>query len=142
MHDAILYLIVLLIALPIAIVLGFIPGKIAEGRCHAKASEVRTLGLIGIVVPFAWIAALIWAFVGEAEGKGEYRRTVDRCVYDPLEDIHAPLDDSLIGSPTQDKAETCANCGRAIGRLETPHAWKDAIVCATCRKVLEQSESA
>ena len=28
--------------------------------------------------------------------------------------------------------ETCRNCGRAIGKLETPQVWKDAIVCGEC----------
>ncbi|MCX5682383.1 MAG: hypothetical protein NT049_01690 [Planctomycetota bacterium] len=141
MDRLVLYAIFGIVALPIAIFLGFIPGMIARNRCHAKASDVKVLGLIGIVVPFAWIAAPIWAYVGETEGEGERRRTVDRSVYDPLEDVHAPFDDSMIGLPTQDKTETCANCARVIGKLETPHVWKGAVICATCRKVLEQSEA-
>ena len=64
MADLILLLIVFVVALPIAIFLGFIPGKIAQDRGHLKASDVKTLGLIGIVIPLVWIAALIWAYVG------------------------------------------------------------------------------
>ena len=39
--------------------------------------------------------------------------------------------------PKELPLEACANCGRKIGRLETPHVWKGSIVCAQCRKVLE-----
>ena len=28
--------------------------------------------------------------------------------------------------------ETCANCGRAIGKLETPHLWQQQVVCEQC----------
>ena len=28
--------------------------------------------------------------------------------------------------------ETCANCGAQIGKLETPHLWREQIVCAPC----------
>ena len=28
--------------------------------------------------------------------------------------------------------ENCENCGRVIGRLETPHLWRKHVVCATC----------
>jgi hypothetical protein len=30
----------------------------------------------------------------------------------------------------------CANCGRTIGKLETPHDWQGHIVCAECRSRL------
>jgi hypothetical protein len=57
----------LLVALgvAIAVVVGLIPGKIARDRNHARANDVRTLGLIGLVIPFCWIAALIWAAIGK-----------------------------------------------------------------------------
>ena len=28
--------------------------------------------------------------------------------------------------------EACANCGDVIGKLETPHVWKENVVCARC----------
>ena len=31
---------------------------------------------------------------------------------------------------------TCANCGRAIGKLETPRVWQNHVVCAECEKRL------
>lgn len=33
-------------------------------------------------------------------------------------------------------AETCANCGRDIGRLETPRVWDGNIVCGPCDTLL------
>lgn len=28
--------------------------------------------------------------------------------------------------------ETCANCGRVIGKLETPMVWQENVVCPEC----------
>lgn len=35
--------------------------------------------------------------------------------------------------------ETCENCGRIIGNLETPHAWRERVVCAECRQRLDRN---
>jgi hypothetical protein len=35
--------------------------------------------------------------------------------------------------------ETCANCERIIGKLETPHLWKEHVVCAQCHAVLSST---
>jgi hypothetical protein len=32
--------------------------------------------------------------------------------------------------------EKCANCGRVIGKLETPMVWRDNVVCAVCHAKL------
>lgn len=32
--------------------------------------------------------------------------------------------------------ETCANCGGAIGNLETPRVWNDHVVCVACHEKL------
>lgn len=32
--------------------------------------------------------------------------------------------------------DACANCGREIGALETPHVWRENVVCALCHGVL------
>ena len=37
------------------------------------------------------------------------------------------------------RLEECANCGRAIGRLEIPCLYKEQVVCAECRERLEGS---
>ncbi len=33
--------------------------------------------------------------------------------------------------------EKCSNCERLIGKLETPHLWRQEVVCAECRARLE-----
>lgn len=38
--------------------------------------------------------------------------------------------------------ETCANCSRVIGKLETAHLWEGNVVCAACRKRLDNERSA
>ncbi|MGE5608331.1 MAG: hypothetical protein ACM359_03675 [Bacillota bacterium] len=35
--------------------------------------------------------------------------------------------------------ETCANCFRTIGRLETPFIWQGQIVCSACHTHLSQA---
>ena len=35
-------------------------------------------------------------------------------------------------------SETCENCGRTIGKLETPHVWKENIVCRDCNSKLRE----
>jgi len=36
--------------------------------------------------------------------------------------------------------ETCANCGRAIGALETPYLWNENTVCKRCYAILNEPE--
>ena len=36
--------------------------------------------------------------------------------------------------------EQCANCERTIGKLETAHVWKQAIVCTDCFRRLSKAE--
>lgn len=36
--------------------------------------------------------------------------------------------------------EKCANCQRIIGKLETPHYWREEVVCQECRNRLEASQ--
>jgi hypothetical protein len=40
-----------------------------------------------------------------------------------------------------DDPDSCYNCGERIGRLETPHLWKEHIVCARCRQRLEDDSA-
>lgn len=50
---------------------------------------------------------------------------------------HPPDEDGDFDGPPA-ASEICDNCGRRIGRLETPHLWHEKIVCGGCRKMLEQ----
>ena len=38
--------------------------------------------------------------------------------------------------------ETCANCGKQIGGVETPWAWREYVVCAACHAILRAAEPA
>lgn len=42
--------------------------------------------------------------------------------------------------PSPRSVEPCANCGMAIGALETPYVWKQSVVCATCHHKLVSAE--
>jgi hypothetical protein len=37
-----------------------------------------------------------------------------------------------------EELQTCENCGRKIGRLETPNVWREHVVCADCYAVLSK----
>lgn len=37
--------------------------------------------------------------------------------------------------------ENCANCGRPIGRLETPRVWNDSAVCGECHQRLSHDST-
>ena len=37
-------------------------------------------------------------------------------------------------------AESCANCGRTIGKLETPYLWQENTVCKSCYALLSAPE--
>jgi len=37
--------------------------------------------------------------------------------------------------------ETCENCGRTIGNLETPAVWRERVVCAECHQRLNGSHA-
>lgn len=36
--------------------------------------------------------------------------------------------------------ETCANCGRLIGKLEQPRVWRENVVCAACFTILSAND--
>lgn len=38
--------------------------------------------------------------------------------------------------------EICANCGEPIGALETPHVWRDQVVCKVCNERLRDVHAA
>ena len=65
----------------LAIVLGALPGKIAEGRGHPQADAIRVAGWLGLLsMGLLWPFALIWAYTrvtSDAE-KAELRASIDR----------------------------------------------------------------
>jgi hypothetical protein len=45
------------------VMLGPVPGNVAQGRGHPQADAIRVLGWIGIItLGPAWLAALVWAY--------------------------------------------------------------------------------
>jgi hypothetical protein len=44
---------------------------------------------------------------------------------------------AIIQGEVMSDLETCANCDRKIGRLETAHLWQDRVVCAQCILLLQ-----
>jgi len=47
----------------IVVMLGPVPGNVAQGRGHPQADAIRALGWIGIItLGPAWLAALVWAY--------------------------------------------------------------------------------
>ena len=55
----------------IVVVLGPLPGKVAQGRGHPQADAILVLGWIGIItLGPAWLAALVWAYAKPIAGAG------------------------------------------------------------------------
>ena len=45
------------------VMLGPVPGNVAQGRGHPQADAIRVLGWIGIItLGPVWLAALVWAY--------------------------------------------------------------------------------
>jgi hypothetical protein len=65
----------------LAIVLGSLPGKIAEGRGHPQADAIRVAGWLGLLtMGLLWPFALIWAYtrVTAGEETAALRNSIDR----------------------------------------------------------------
>lgn len=80
-------LVVLLSAIAVVVVLGELPGRIAQRRNHPQLQAVHIAGWIGLIFVVLWPLALIWAYldVPAADGRseaGQLRRTA-------LEDVTA-----------------------------------------------------
>lgn len=55
----------------IVVLLGPLPGKIANKRGHPQADAIRVLGWIGIItLGVPWLAALVWAYGKPVAGGG------------------------------------------------------------------------
>ena len=47
----------------LVVILGPLPGRIAQERNHPQADAIRVLGWIGLItLGAAWLAALVWAY--------------------------------------------------------------------------------
>jgi hypothetical protein len=68
------------VAIWAAVVLGGLPGRIADQRGHPQADAIRVAGWFGLVMlGLLWPIALIWAYTRIPSGGGaELRESVDR----------------------------------------------------------------
>jgi hypothetical protein len=133
---------------------GFISIPAWIGR-HRQISEanlriVRLLAIVGILIFITWIIALILACVYPPNVREATQGAKMNPPPLPPRDAAAPImprpsisfsdaepvipPELLVRDNGQNDA--CANCGRVIGKLETPHVWRDNVVCAPCHKVL------
>ncbi len=76
---AILVLLFLLtIAVTAVIVLGGLPGRIAEKRGHPYAQAVKVAGWVGVfTLGIIWPLALIWAFVSQMQDRSDRETSQD-----------------------------------------------------------------
>jgi len=59
----------------IVVLLGPMPGNVAEKRGHPQADAIRVLGWIGIItLGVPWLAALVWAYAKPMAGAGLSKR--------------------------------------------------------------------
>jgi hypothetical protein len=63
-----------------AVVLGALPGRIAEKRGHPQADAIRVAGWFGLLtLGLLWPLALIWAYTrSPSGGDAELRESLDR----------------------------------------------------------------
>lgn len=64
-------LIVLVVVVPMLALwvwLAGLPGRIARSRGHADADAIRLCGLVGLVLPIAWVVAIVWAHTANSKG--------------------------------------------------------------------------
>jgi len=64
----------------VAVVLGALPGRIAEQRGHPQVDAIRITGWFGLItLGLLWPFALIWAYTrSPSEGDAELRESVER----------------------------------------------------------------
>ena len=64
----------------VAVVLGALPGRIAERRGHPQADAIRVAGWFGLLtLGLLWPLALIWAYTrSPSGGDAELRESVER----------------------------------------------------------------
>ena len=95
-----------------------------SGRVKAR---IKTCDVLLATVLFLLLSPLV-AIIYVLVTRGKYR-------------LYCPVCKSYLGnhvaqlelvSETESELEVCTNCRRPIGKLETPHLWKEAVVCTEC----------
>lgn len=133
--DAIPALMFFAIILCISALVISIPSLIAKNRglSDEHRKTVLLLAILGIFFGVTWLVALILACVYPPAPRRIQRPFVRPKSFDPIPASFAGnLDSELDEDLAFVERETCQNCERVIGKLETPSVWKDHIVCAEC----------
>ncbi|HUX15268.1 MAG TPA: DUF3302 domain-containing protein [Phycisphaerae bacterium] len=132
MGDAGFVLVMVVVAIAVIFTIGLLPGYVATSRRHSKREAIWVCTILSLFLWPLWFVAMIWAFT---EAKPTPRRWHPRPAPPPAPEptYYAPEPPLVVAQPV----EQCANCGRSIGALETPHVWQGRIVCSGCRQILE-----
>jgi len=90
-----------------------VPVRIARRRGISEdhVTLVKVLSMAGLLLGITWLVAIALAYL--------------------FPSISPP--DQFADNAT---GIVCANCGRKIGKLETPLAFQDNMVCKACHKIL------
>jgi len=63
----------------LVVLLGSLPGKIADERGHRQADAIRALGWIGIItLGVGWLVAIVWAYAKPLPSGGSNAELEDR----------------------------------------------------------------
>ena len=115
-----------------------IPISIAENRSvkPETLASIRLLSILGLFLGIPWIVAVCWACIAPPEEFLDDELGLGMGKDGKLDGPNAaPRDKETVVA-----TDKCENCGRSIGKLETPHVWQDHIVCADCIKRLETAK--
>jgi hypothetical protein len=130
---------VLLVAICVVIfaLIFWLPPYIAKGRKLSDANEktVRLLTLLGLFFGITWIVALVLACVYPVDPLMS-RYDVKNIPRSPRSGSFDPIPQSFKLETPEAAQEKCENCGKLIGRLETPSIWKNHVVCEACYEIL------
>lgn len=140
------------------------PSEAAAGRFVVRSRETSHLPgrappttdlLPGLLAPFEdlfdaelrqlYLAQIVRQWVGHTERIASERRLL-AAKEDYFTQAAAPAAASKektmpTSKPIETGQETCANCGRQIGRLEKPCVWEENVVCRACWQVLSADEA-
>jgi hypothetical protein len=154
MDDGIKLIIVLFVVAAVSIFILALPSMIGKSRGISQdhLNTIRILSILGLLLGITWVVALILACVYPPVPKVYLPRVRAKALNYPEVDLGKELgftqeEETPVNVPTACAVsvaepiatvalDTCENCGRVIGKLETPVVWKDHIVCAACYKVL------
>jgi uncharacterized membrane protein/ribosomal protein L37AE/L43A len=135
----------------------FYPVTLAKQRRIDSIGAVKGLCVLAIFMPLIWIIAILIAAMAKANqlspeaAKATARRPKGyvggknlafKDTGSAAEKLGAMFASSspAPSPPAKPRAKglKCENCGRLIGKLETPAVWRDHIVCTGCRETLAQ----